>query len=79
MLTLAALLGALSGLHFVAPELDPATTIVTGMAMQVTHALICRFFAAQRGRSGLRWGVAGLLGGILTTTVLLVAMERESN
>ena len=78
MMTLASALGTLSGLRFVAPELEsaPAVMITTAIAVQVTHAIICRFFAAQRGRSGLAWGVAGLLGGVLTVTALLVVIER---
>lgn len=77
MTTLAAVLGTLSGLRFVAPQLAPEAMIATSLAMQVTHAVILRFFAAQRGRSGLGWGLAGLLGGIVTLVVLLVLVERE--
>jgi hypothetical protein len=76
VLMLADVLGALSGLRFVAPDLEPAVIVATALAMHVTYGVVCRVFAAQRGRAGTRWGVAGVIGGILTLTVLLVLMER---
>lgn len=81
MLILASALGTLSGLRFVAPELEstPAVMITTAIAVQITHAIICRFFAAQRGRNGFAWGLAGLLGGVLTVTALLVVIERQQD
>jgi hypothetical protein len=75
---LAWLLGTLSGLRFVAPHLPADVTIVTAIAMHVTHAVICRILAIQNGRSGDRWTIAGLAGGVLATAVLLIANERES-
>ena len=75
---LAWLLGTVSGLRFVAPELRPAMTIVTALAMHVTHAVICRTFALHSGRDGRAWTIAGLLGGVIATTVLLVANEIDA-
>jgi hypothetical protein len=75
---LAAFLGTLSGLRFVAPTLRPEVTIVTALAMHVTEAMICRIFALQSGRDGRAWTIAGLLGGVVTTAVLLVAIEVEA-
>jgi hypothetical protein len=74
----ASVLGTLSGLRFVAPELSPPMMVATSIAMHVTYAVICRVFAAQCGRSGTRWGVAGLVGGIPTLAVLLVLIGRPS-
>ena len=79
MTTLAAVLSLLSGLYFIAPGLPDDVTIATAVAMQITHAIICRVFAGQRGRSGLRWGIAGFLGGVVTTTALLIIVEREGD
>lgn len=77
MVTFACILGTLSGLRFVAPELDAPVTIATSVAMHVTYAGICRFFAAQQGRSGTAWGVAGLFGGTVTLVALLVLIGRQ--
>ena len=79
MVTFATVLGTLSGLHFAAPELAPQVTIATSLAMHVTYGVICRVFAAQCGRSGLRWGVAGLVGGIPPLAVLLVLIGRQND
>ncbi len=78
MNALAWFLGTLSGLRFVAPELPAAMTIVTAVAMHVTYAVICRIIALQNGRDGHKWTIAGLLGGVLATTALLVANEIDT-
>lgn len=75
---LAWILGTVSGLRFVAPDLPATVTIVTAAAMHVTHAVICRIFAIQSGRDGRTWTIAGLLGGVIATSVLLVAIEIEA-
>ena len=72
---LAWILGTVSGLRFVAPELGPAMMIVTALAMHITHAVICRIFAVQSGRSGRTWTIAALLVGVFATSALLIANE----
>ncbi len=74
---LAWILGTLSGLRFVAPDLPAEVTIVTAIAMHITHAVICRFLAPQGGRDGTRWALYALVGGVITTSVLLVAKELD--
>lgn len=78
MNALAWVLGTLSGLRFVAPDLAPEVTVVTALAMHVTHAVICRIFAQQSGRDGRKWTIAGLAFGVLATTALLVANEVDA-
>ena len=46
--------------------------------MHITHATICRIFALQNGRDGRTWTIAGFLGGVVATTVLLVANEVDA-
>jgi len=75
---LAWVLGTLSGLRFVAPDLPAEVTVVTALAMHVTHAVICRIFAVQSGRDARVWTVAGLAGGVLATAALLVANEVDA-
>lgn len=74
---LAWLLGTLSGLRFVAPELPADVTVVTAIAMHVTHAVICRFLASQSGRDGTRWALYALAGGVVTTSILLIVKELD--
>jgi hypothetical protein len=75
--TLAHLSGLLSGLAFVAPRLDPTVMLVTSVAVQITHAIVCRVFAGQAGRNGPRWAVAGLVAGVYAVAILLYLTERQ--
>ena len=80
METLAHLSGLWSGLALVAPNLEPRAMLVTSLAVQLTHAIVCRIFAAQAGRKSTPWAVAGLLGGVATVAVLLyltAALPRQ--
>jgi hypothetical protein len=79
VVTLAYVLGTVSGLRFVAPDLEPSVTVATALAMHVTYAVICRVFAAQHGRSGTRWGAAGLIGGVVTLAALLGVIGRQGS
>ncbi|MBM4245990.1 MAG: hypothetical protein FJ148_19685 [Deltaproteobacteria bacterium] len=74
---LAWILGTLSGLRFVAPDLPADVTVVTAIAMHITHAVICRYFASQSGRDGTRWALYAMLGGLVTTAALLVLKELD--
>lgn len=78
MQTLAIVLGTVSGLRFVAPDMQPDVTVVTAVAMQITYAIICRIFAAQRGRAPLPWLVGGFVTGVVAVLALLVLGERET-
>jgi len=75
--SLAHLGGLVSGLAFVAPNLDPLVMLATSIAVQITHAIVCRVFAGQSGRNGPRWMLAGLLGGVGAVAVLLYLTERQ--
>ncbi len=74
---LAWILGTLSGLRFVAPDLRADVVIVTAIAMHITHAVICRYLASQSGRDGMRWALYAMLGGVITTSVLLLIKEFD--
>jgi hypothetical protein len=74
---LTTILGTLTGLHFVAPTLEPHVTVITGVAMQITYAILCRIFAAQRGRAPTPWLFAGLITGVLAIVALLILGERD--
>lgn len=71
------ILGIVSGLRFVAPDLPPMSVIKTAIVMQITYAVVCRIFAAQRSRATLPWLIAGFFGGVVSFIVLLVLGDRE--
>ncbi len=75
---MAMILGVVSGLHFVAPDLKPDVTIATAVAMQITYAIVCRIFAAQRSRPPGPWLIAGFFGGIVVFVALLIAGESQT-
>ncbi len=77
METLGLALGALSGLAFVAPELELPARISTSLAMLLTYGIICRIFAKQAGRSAAAWLAAGLLGGVFATALLLFLLGQR--
>ncbi len=74
---MASVLGTVSGLRFVSPDLPPDVTVVTAIAMHITYAIICRIFAAQRSRAPFPWLVAGFVTGVLAVAALLVLGDRE--
>lgn len=73
------LLGWLSGLLLVAPQLrdEPTVLAATAIAMQITYGITLHFFAAMTGRDRRLWGLAGLFGGIPAVAVLLLLMETS--
>jgi len=72
----AAILTVLSGLRFVAPELDAATAIGTAVVVLVCHAIFCRIFAHTGGYPKNTWTALGLIGGVWAVTVLLLLPRR---
>lgn len=77
MQAIANVLGTLSGLRFVSPDLPPDVTIATAIAMHITYAIVCRIFAAQRGRPPGVWLAAGFITGVFAVGALLVLGDRE--
>ncbi len=73
---LARIIGAVSGLTLVAPELDAASTIATGLGILLTCAIVTRILAVQRGRSAGLWFAGGLLTGFVAVTLLLI-LDRD--
>jgi len=74
---IASVLGTVSGLRFVSPDLPPDVTIATAVAMHITYAIICRIFAAQRGRAPALWLGLGFVTGVFAVGALLVLGDRN--
>jgi hypothetical protein len=75
------LLGYLSGLLFIKPEMDAVTLIRTATLVHVLDAILCRVIAGHSGRQKFAWTVAGLFFGIwaLGTLFLLPARKAKYN
>jgi hypothetical protein len=74
---LTTILGYLSGLYFIKPDLDSATLLRTTALVHAIDALLCSLIASQRGRNQQTWTVAGLLLGIWALGILFLLPSRE--
>jgi hypothetical protein len=73
---LTTMLPYLSGLAFVAPNLDAAARVGTSIAILICHAIMCRLFASNNGYPKNLWTALGLVGGLWAVAVLIVLPRR---
>jgi hypothetical protein len=75
------MMGYLTGLLFVKPDMEPATLLPTAALVHVLDAILCRVIAAHSGRRKNLWMTAGLVFGIwaLGTLFLLPAKIRTNH
>jgi len=74
--TLTTVLSYWTGLAWVAPDLDLATLIGTGLLMHTCDAVVCRIFARNGGHPRRLWMLLGFIGGIWAVAVLIVLPDR---
>lgn len=79
MLDVYTLLGYLSGLFFVKPDMDATTLLRTVAVVHIMDAILCRVIAAHSGRQKQLWTAAGLVFGIWALAILffLPAKKRD--
>jgi len=70
------LLGYLSGLAFVAPDLDLATLAGTTLVLHTCDAIMCRLFAHNNGHPKNLWTLLGFTGGLWAVAVLILLPRR---
>jgi hypothetical protein len=75
------LVGYLSGLLIVKPDMEPTSLFRTAGLVHFLDAILCRVIAVHSGRGKNLWTIAGLVLGIwaLGTLFLLPAKIRESS
>jgi len=76
-MTLRTALGYLTGLRFVAPDLDLPTLIGTALTLHVCHAIMCRLFAHNNGYPKNLWTVFGFVAGLWAVAVLILLPRRS--
>jgi hypothetical protein len=76
-MTVATLLGWLSGLEFVAPGLDDATLLGTALALHICYAIMCRLVAHNNGYPKNLWTALGLTAGLWAVAVLILLPRRD--
>ena len=78
MTTLATLLSYLSGVRFVAPDLEAPALLGTALGLHICDAVMCRLFAHNNGYPKNLWTALGLLGGIWAVALLILLPRRTS-
>jgi ABC-type transport system involved in cytochrome c biogenesis permease subunit len=77
MSELKTLLGYLSGLAFLQPDIPLVTLLATMVVVNVCDAIMCRLFAHNNGYPKNLWTVAGFVFGIWAVAALIVMPKRE--
>lgn len=70
--------GYLTGLRFVAPEMDLETLLRTALVANICHAIVCGVVAANAGRHRTAWTAIGFVFGIWAVTVALLLPRRAT-
>ena len=75
---LTTILGYLSGLYFIKPDLDSSTLLHTGALVHILDAALCRLIAKQSGRNRKIWTAAGLFLGIWALGILFLLPGKKN-
>ena len=73
------LLGYLSGLFLVKPDIDATTLFRTVTLVHIMDAILCRVIAAHSGRQKEIWTAAGLVFGIWALGILFFLPAKKRN
>jgi hypothetical protein len=71
-------LSYLSGLHWVAPDLDLATLVGTTAVVNTCNAIICRLIAHNNGYPKTPATVLGAVFGVWALAVVMIAPRRST-
>ena len=71
------IVGYLTGLLLVRPEMEPTTLLRTVSLVHVLDAVLCHVIAGQTGRSKLPWTIAGLIFGVWALGILFLLPAKE--
>ena len=72
MHTVANILSLTSGFALMGYRLPPLTILMTSIVVDLALAPLTAVIASRRGRSGMRWTIAGLALGMWALAVVLV-------
>ena len=72
------IMGYLSGLSFIKPDLEASALLRTASVVHILDAVLCRLIAAHSGRNKEIWTVVGLFLGIWALgTLFLLPGKRQ--
>jgi len=70
------MLGYVSGLRWIQPEMEPDTLLRTAFVVHVCDAVMCRLFAVNNGYPRNLWTALGFLFGLWGVAVLILLPNR---
>ena len=70
-------LGYFTGLHLLAPQMDPMTLVRTVLVVHTCDSIMCRLFAHNNGYPKNLWTLLGFVFGIWAIAVLIVLPRRK--
>jgi hypothetical protein len=71
------ILGYLTGLVFIRPEIDPTTLVRTTALVHSLDAILCRVIADHGGRHKNLWTAAGSIFGFWAVAMLFLLPEKR--
>jgi hypothetical protein len=72
------IVGYVSGLYLIKPDLEPSTLLRTVSLVHVVDAVLCWFIAAYTGRNKKIWTAAGLFLGMWALGTLFFVPDRRA-
>ncbi|MBI3001337.1 MAG: hypothetical protein HYY46_23230 [Deltaproteobacteria bacterium] len=73
------ILGYLSGLYWIKPDLDTSALLRTALLVHALDAVLCRIIAGHSGRNKILWTAAGFFLGIWALgTLFLLPARRDT-
>ncbi|MFQ5851350.1 MAG: hypothetical protein ACE5JU_12275 [Candidatus Binatia bacterium] len=80
MIDFYSVLGYLSGLYFIKPDIEASTLVRTVSLVHFLDAVLCRLIATHSGRNKDLWTLAGFVFGIWALgSLFLFAEKRREN
>jgi hypothetical protein len=70
------LLGYVTGLRIISPDITTATLLRTTIVVHIVDAILCRLFAHNNGYHKNLWTALGMIFGIWAVAVLLLLPKR---
>ena len=70
------LLGYVTGLRIISPDITPMTLLRTTIVVHIVDAILCRLFAHNNGHHKNLWTGLGFVFGIWAVAVLLLLPKR---
>jgi hypothetical protein len=71
------IIGYLSGIHFIDPELEASSLIPTLIAIHFFDGILCFLIARHSGRNDKAWALVGFVIGVWGVLPLLLLPERR--